>query len=257
MHKATDSMSTLKLARLRQGPEVFFSLQGEGPRQGRPSVFVRTSRCNLHCTWCDTPYTWNWRGHGFVHAGGDAQAFDPELESLTLPAAEVAELVLGFGCRNVVLTGGEPLLQARACAALLQVLRARDPGYTCDVETNGTLLPEPELDELVSLYVVSPKLENSGIRSGLRLRQEPLEHFAREPRAVFKFVLGHAGEAAEVALLAERHAIAKERIYLMPQANTAPRLRELGPEIAAACLRHGYHFSDRLHLHLFGAARGV
>jgi organic radical activating enzyme len=250
-------MRALKLARLRQGPEVFLSLQGEGPRQGRPSVFVRTSRCNLHCVWCDTPYTWNWRGHGFAHAGGDAQAFDPELESVTLPAPEVAALVAALRCRNVVLTGGEPLLQADACADLLRALRDEDAGYTCDVETNGTLLPTPELDELVSLYVVSPKLENSGVRPGLRLRQEPLEHFARESRAVFKFVLGHAGEAAEVAALAERHDIAQDRIYLMPQANSAPRLRELGPEIAAVCLQHGYHFSDRLHLHLFGAARGV
>jgi 7-carboxy-7-deazaguanine synthase len=250
-------MRELKLARLRQGPEVFFSLQGEGPRQGRPSVFVRTSRCNLHCVWCDTPYTWNWRGHGFVHAGGEAQAFDQELESVTLPVARVAELVSGFGCPNVVLTGGEPLLQADACAELLHALRDKGPTFVCDVETNGTLLPAPALDELVSLYVVSPKLENSGVRTSLRLRPEALEHFAREPRAVFKFVLGQAGEAAEVALLAERYGIGKDRVYLMPQANTAPRLRELGPEIAAACLHHGYHFSDRLHLHLFGAARGV
>jgi 7-carboxy-7-deazaguanine synthase len=247
----------MKLARSGDGPEIFFSLQGEGKHAGRPSVFVRTSRCNLYCRWCDTPYTWNWRGHGFEHADGDDALFEPDAETLTLGVEQVAEHVRRFPCRNVVLTGGEPLLQADACVELMRQLRSSDPGYRFDVETNGTLVPPAAMQELVELYMVSPKLENSGVKASLRLRSDALGHFARDARALFKFVLATPGEAHEVLALAEAHGIAPDRIFLMPQASSAASLRERSPEVAAACLAHGFRFSDRLHLHLYGRARGV
>jgi 7-carboxy-7-deazaguanine synthase len=247
----------MKLARLGDGPEIFFSLQGEGKHVGRPSVFVRTSRCNLYCRWCDTPYTWNWRGHGFDHVGGESSVFDAESETITLSGEQVAAHVRRFPCLDLVLTGGEPLLQADACIELMQRLRAIDPDYRFDVETNGTIVPPAAMQELVQLYTVSPKLDNSGVRAGLRLRPEALAHFAGEPRAVFKFVLGGPGELPEVLALVEAHGIAQERVFLMPQASNAAALREHGPAIAALCLEHGFRFSDRLHLHLYGQARGV
>jgi organic radical activating enzyme len=247
----------MKLARNGDGPEIFFSLQGEGKHAGRPSVFVRTSRCNLYCRWCDTPYTWNWRGHGFEHVGGDESRFDAEQETLTLACEQVVEHVRRFPCLNVVLTGGEPLLQAEACAELMQRLRALEPGYRFDIETNGTLVPPPSMQALVDLYTVSPKLENSGVRATLRLRPDALAYFAGDARAVFKFVLGAPAEVVEVLALLEAHGIEPDRVFLMPQASSARGLRERGPEIAATCLEHGFRFSDRLHLHLYGPARGV
>jgi organic radical activating enzyme len=247
----------MKLARNGAGPEIFFSLQGEGKHVGRPSVFVRTSRCNLYCRWCDTPYTWNWRGRGFEHTGGEESTFEPDAETVTLDVERIARHVQSFPCLNVVLTGGEPLLQADACVELMRGLRALDPGYRFDVETNGTLVPPPAMQELVELYMVSPKLENSGVEPSLRLRTDALRFFAREPRASFKFVLAASGDAREVLALAEAHGIASDRIYLLPDASSAAALRERSPGVAAACLAHGFRFSDRLHLHLYGKARGV
>ncbi len=245
----------MKLARLGEGPEIFFSLQGEGKNQGAPSVFVRTSRCNLYCSWCDTPYTWNWLGTSFAHES--APKFDMRQATLELEVAEVADLVRRWPCRRVVLTGGEPMLQAPECAALVRVLRASDPRYSVEMETNGTLAPPPELDAVIDQYTVSAKLENSGVERSLRLRQEALRFFARSPKSVFKFVVGGAADVAQVSALVAEHELDPDRVYLMPQASSAARLGELAPEVAQVCLANGYRFSDRLHIHLFGNRPGV
>jgi organic radical activating enzyme len=245
----------MKLARLGAGPEIFFSLQGEGKNQGAPSVFVRTSRCNLYCTWCDTPYTWNWDGTEFQHDGG--AKFDMHAQTIELDVAQVAAIVQSWRCRRLVLTGGEPMLQAQDCARLIRMLRGVDPGYAVEIETNGTLVPPPELDALLDQYTVSAKLENSGVERSLRLRDEPLTFFASSDKSVFKFVVGGAADVEQVSALVTAHGVAPDRVYLMPQAKSAARLGELGPVVAAACLEHGYRFSDRLHIHLFGNRPGV
>lgn len=245
----------MKLARLGPGPEIFFSLQGEGKNLGAPSVFVRTSRCNLYCTWCDTPYTWNWSGTSFEHEGG--LKFDAREHTIELDVSEVAAWVRRWPCRRLVLTGGEPLLQAAECAALVRTLRALDARYAIEVETNGTLLPPSELDAVLDQYTVSPKLANSGVERGLRLRHEALAFFAASPKSVFKFVVATEADVAEVNELALAYQIEADRVYLMPRASSPSRLDELAPSIAASCLEHGYRYSDRLHIHLFGNRPGV
>jgi organic radical activating enzyme len=245
----------MKLARLGAGPEIFFSLQGEGKNQGAPSVFVRTSRCNLYCTWCDTPYTWNWHGTPFEHDGG--KKFEMQAETIELDVAEVAAIVEGWPCRRLVLTGGEPMLQAADCARLVRTLKSSEPGYAVEIETNGTVLPPPELDVLLDQYTVSAKLENSGIERSLRLRREALAFFASSPKSVFKFVIGASADVEQVREIVESHGILPDRVYLMPEARSAARLGQMAPLVAAACLENGYRFSDRLHIHLFGNRPGV
>lgn len=245
----------MKLARLGEGPEIFFSLQGEGKNQGAPSVFVRTSRCNLYCVWCDTPYTWNWSGTAFAH--DSAGKFDMAAQTIELDVGEVAASVRRFPCRRLVLTGGEPMLQASDCAALVRELRVSEPRYAVEMETNGTLLPPPELDAVVDQYTVSPKLESSAVERSLRLKHEALAFFAATPKSVFKFVVAGADDVAQVAEIVRAHAIDPDRVYLMPKASSTQQLAERGPSVAAACLAAGYRFSDRLHIHLFGNRPGV
>ena len=91
-------------------PEIFASLQGEGPSTGMPVAFLRLSRCNLACTWCDTRYTW------------DFDRFDRKENQLTLDITDVAQRVLLLNQNRLVITGGEPLLQAGRLADLLGLL---------------------------------------------------------------------------------------------------------------------------------------
>jgi 7-carboxy-7-deazaguanine synthase len=245
----------MKLARMADGPEIFLSLQGEGKNQGAPSVFVRTSRCNLYCAWCDTPYTWNWRGSEFAHA--EVRQYDRERETVELDVLDVLEHVRRWACWRVVLTGGEPLLQAADCAALARALRALDSRYQIEIETNGTIAPSAELDAAVQQYTVSPKLDHSRVERSLRLRPAVLAAFAENPRSVFKFVLENAADVAAVQELVQEHGIDADRVYLMPLGTSAEDLGLRRPPIARACLENGYRFSDRLHIHLYGNLRGV
>jgi 7-carboxy-7-deazaguanine synthase len=225
-------------------PEIFASLQGEGPSAGWPSVFVRLSNCNLACAWCDTAYTWRFTGPG---------AFERKAEQVVLSEAETAARIIALGGNRLVVTGGEPLLQAPALARLLSLL----PAMHIEVETNGTVAPPPALDALVHQYNVSPKLAHSGNPAILALIPQRLAAFAADPRAFFKFVVAVPEDVAEVLALAEAHAIPRERLFLMPEGTDSATLRTRARWLAEICAREGLRLSDRLHIHLYGDTRGT
>jgi len=160
-------MATIKLAKLGDAPEIFHTLQGEGVSVGLPSVFIRSSLCNLHCSWCDTAYTWNWEGSKWEHEDGEKFSKSEYLEEIETSA--VAEQVVGYGCLNVVLTGGEPLLQQLAWEEIITKLRDKDADYRFEVETNGTQLPNDFMAAEVNQWNVSAKLSNSGNAEKLRI----------------------------------------------------------------------------------------
>ena len=232
-------------------PEIFASLQGEGLSAGRPSTFIRLSRCNLACVWCDTAYTWRFTGDNRPHR--DGMVYDRAANQLTLSEADAAARVAALGGSRIVVTGGEPLLQAPALARMLALL----PGRHVEIETNGTVAPAPALDALVHQYNVSPKLAHSGNAAALALPPERLAAWAAEPRAWFKFVIAEPADVDEVLALAAAHAIARERIFLMPEGRDSATLRARSGWLAEACARAGLNFTDRLHIHLFGDTRGT
>ena len=235
----------LTLATTRPGePEIFASLQGEGPSAGWPSTFVRLSRCNLACVWCDTAYTWRFSGPG---------AFERTANQLTLSEADTATRILALGGNRLVITGGEPLLQAPALARLLPLL----PLMHIEIETNGTVAPPPALDALVHQYNVSPKLAHSGNPAAQALIPARLAAFAANPRAFFKFVIVSPDDLAQVLALQAAHAIPAERLFLMPEGTDSATLRERSRWLAAVAMDHGLRFSDRLHIHLYGDTRGT
>ncbi|NLT70356.1 MAG: 7-carboxy-7-deazaguanine synthase QueE [Verrucomicrobiaceae bacterium] len=251
----------MKLARMPDGgPEIFFTLQGEGRNTGRPSVFVRASLCNLHCYWCDTDYTWNWEGTPFSHekdADPAYRKYRREDQILRLDPDEIVAAVAGYPCHHYVFTGGEPLLQEKDWCALMAALSAAAPESTFEVESNGTLLPGAEFLRRIDQINLSPKLENSGVARKLRYRPAVLRALAATGKADFKFVIGDAADLTEVLALLDEVPVPPSRVFLMPQALTVAELEANQSRVAALAQEHGFRYSDRLHLRLFGAKRGV
>ncbi len=255
-------MRTLKIAKHDGRGEIFLSVQGEGRHQGTPSVFVRTSLCNLHCVWCDTDYTWNWAGTPYPHEkdGEPGYAkFEKSEEIIEMTPAEIVAAVRTFDCRHIVLTGGEPLLQQAGLIDVISLLRDADTdaGYHIEVETNGTLAPNPAFDASVDQYNVSPKLSNAYMEASLRIKADVSKFFASSEKAWFKFVVDREEDISEVLAMVRTFEIKSSRVYLMPQGRSADALTARQAWVEAQCAAHGFKFSDRLHVHEFGDRRGV
>lgn len=232
-------------------PEIFASLQGEGRSAGLPCTFVRLSRCNLACSWCDTAYTWRFEGDNRPHR--DSILFERKANQIVLSEEEVAARIMALGGTRLVITGGEPLLQGAQLARMVALLE----GHSVEIETNGTVDPHPELDPLVSQYNVSPKLEHSGNPADIALIPVRISTWANEPKACFKFVISAPEDLTEVLELQAIHAIPGNRIQLMPEGISSAVIRSRSAWLAPLALDHGLGFSDRLHIHLYGDTRGT
>ena len=226
--------------------EIFYSVQGEGELTGGPSVFIRTSGCNLRCNWCDTMYA-SWSPEG------TEMSVDQIL-------AEVAK----HPAQHCVLTGGEPMV-AKGIRDLAQALRAA--GQHITIETAATIPPDGIACDLASL---SPKLANSApderLSAGWREKHEQLR---RQPDVIrtwidqgnyqLKFVVTTAADVEEIqSLLADlRRPVPPHKVLLMPEGITAEKIRGRNETVVELCKRHGYRFCHRLHVDLFGHTRGT
>jgi 7-carboxy-7-deazaguanine synthase len=219
--------------------ELFYSIQGEGSLVGVPSVFIRTSGCNLRCAWCDTPYA----------------SWQPEGADLTLD--QIVDEVKAHPARHVVVTGGEPMI-APEIVPLTE--RLRGLGWHITIETAGTVF-QPVACDLMS---ISPKLANSTPNGRWaaqhdRLRIQPevlLELMARYPYQL-KFVIEKPDDLDEVRALIGTLGADRSRVILMPEGTDRNRLRERAVWLAEICKQEGFRFSPRLHVELWGNRRGV
>ena len=227
--------------------EIFHSVQGEGELTGVPSVFIRTSGCNLRCAWCDTPYA-SWR---------------PEGESMTVE--EIVRQTLSYPAAHVVLTGGEPMA-AREMPLL--AARLRELGKHITIETAGTLPPAGIACDLAS---ISPKLANSTPADGTispawierhertRFQPEVIREWVNNYPFQLKFVIQGEANLQEVrSLLAEIDpTISPWKVLLMPEGTDLETLRAREQFILEACKTEGYRFCTRLHIQLFGNTKGT
>lgn len=248
--------------------EMFASIQGEGPHAGRPSVFLRLGHCNLSCAWCDTPYTWLFRedrlekvrksieaASGVAYDNG-IRLYDKEAELRKMSAHAVlgaVETLASPAVRAVVITGGEPLLHAKPLLHLVPEFQHR--GYAVEVETNGTVSPAAMPDGVH--FNVSPKLANSRQPASARLNFPVLRELMTRGSSVLKFVVDQAEDLVEVNSIVERLSLSPHRVYLMPQGRTSDELKRRGAWVADACRQHGFHYTHRIHVELWGDKRGV
>lgn len=228
--------------------EMFYSVQGEGSLTGVPSVFVRTSGCNLRCAWCDTPYA----------------SWSPEGPEMTL--AEIMAEVMKHPAQHVVVTGGEPMV-AKGIQELITGLQAAGKHVT--IETAGTVAPGSLKVDLASL---SPKLANSTPsleKAGAawvqrheqtRLQPSVLKAWVENSHDYqLKFVISTPADLAEAQEIITHIGltIPAEKILLMPEGTSMETMRTRYPLLIDACLKHGYRLSPRLHIELFGNKRGT
>src|SRR5262245_40177789 len=215
--------------------EIFHSVQGEGRLVGVPSVFVRTSGCNLRCWFCDSGYT----------------SWQPEGETLTI--AQILSLAADFPPRHVVVTGGEPLI-ALEIEELCAAFRQRD--YHITIETAATVFKPIECD----LASLSPKLSNSTPwqreagkhaerHDRLRLRLDVILAFMERSDYQLKFVIDQPTDVDEVRdLLQLLPDVDHAKVLLMPQGVTRDELHARGPWLIEECKKHGFRFCPRLHI---------
>ena len=147
----------MKIANLSGKPEIFHTIQGEGRSTGLPCIFLRLSQCNLHCHWCDTDYTWNWEGTPFSHEKDGTpgyQKFRKKDMIIECSTEETADFIKTYDCPNLVVTGGEPLMQQKELTGLLELLKTSGNIRHVEIETNGTYIPSEELDVWVDQYNV-------------------------------------------------------------------------------------------------------
>jgi 7-carboxy-7-deazaguanine synthase len=219
--------------------ELFYSLQGEGSLIGTPSFFIRTSGCNLRCSWCDTPYT-SWR---------------PEGSEMSIEA--ICEELQRHPARHVVVTGGEPMI-APQIVDLTERLRTLRMHIT--VETAGTVF-KPVACDLMS---ISPKLSNSTPEGPwatqherLRVQTEVLKKLMSSYEYQLKFVIAAPEDLAELKSLAAALSAPVDRIILMAEGTNPECLRDRALWLADICKAEGFRFSPRLHVELYGNRRGV
>ena len=224
--------------------EIFYSVQGEGRLLGTPSLFIRTSGCNLRCVWCDTPYT-SWRPEG-----------------TTWPLAKILHRVEQHSARHVVITGGEPLLDGEIEPLTMAL---RDRGKHVTIETAGTIF-KPVHCDLISL---SPKLANStpwkkekgkfaSMHEERRLNFEVLQSYLDAYDYQLKFVVDKEEDFEEIRAIVEPlNNLDPAGVLIMAQGTTRKQLSQKQRWIVERCLREGYGFTPRLHIELFGNRRGT
>jgi 7-carboxy-7-deazaguanine synthase len=226
--------------------EIFYSIQGEGELTGIPSVFVRTSGCNLRCNWCDTMYA----------------SWEPEGTEMSME--QIVSEALKHPASHCVLTGGEPMV-AKGVREVASALRAAGKHIT--IETAATVAPDGIACDLASL---SPKLANSAPDHRLpaawrekheKLRWQPgvirewISHFPFQ----LKFVVTSASDLDEIHLLLREVGvkIPSAKILLMPEGISTEAIRGRDETLVDICKRHGYRYCNRLHVEIFGHTRGT
>lgn len=209
--------------------EIFYSLQGEGPLTGNPSIFFRFWWCNLKCHWCDSKYSW-------LHT---------EFKK-THTLEEILEQIKQWPqCTHIVFTGGEPSLFQKH----IQELRDHLPLYTFEIETNGSRKLDPNLFDQVN---VSYKLKSSD-NDTYEMFPTPEWALMNDISIDYKFVCGWQEDLDEILALINQYDIDEKLIYLMPLGTTnESQLTDPNTKFCIdACMKYWFKLCLRTHILLW------
>lgn len=220
--------------------------QGEGPTAGRYAAFIRLAGCNLDCSWCDTPYSWDWKRYNYKE-----QVTERSVSSVLNELHEIMPRG-GYGV-SYVFTGGEPLLQQSGMADLARRLPS---GAFVEVETNGTISPNAATIEVVDQFNVSPKLANSGVPFHRRIKDTVISDHLAHGKAIWKFVCQSTDDVSEVRMLVDWFGLRPQSVWVMPEGTDQATTQSHANEIRDAVLAHSFNLTMRQHVTIWDGARG-
>lgn len=195
--------------------EIFFSIQGESYLVGLPCVFIRLTGCHQRCTYCDTEYAF--------------------YEGKKMTLAEIMQAIEKFNCKNVLLTGGEPLLQGN-CPALADLLLAQ--GYQVAIETSGNR----KLDVLPEAVIKVMDLKTPGSREEHRNNYDNLKSLSGKDEV--KFVVTNAEDLNWALQTVEKFSIDQ-----ISHVSFSPTDLKLLPMMAEAILQSGKSVRLQMQMH--------
>ncbi len=214
------------------------TFQGEGPTTGYPVIFLRMAGCNLACSWCDTPYSWDWK------------RFDKSKEVARYSVNELYNVLKNYSIHRLVISGGEPMLQQKELLQVTQLLH--DAGWMTEIETAGTITPITM--GLVKHWNISPKLSTSG-NGDKRINPNALKALNQAGSRAFKFVITRAEDFDEVDDMVKTYLLSP--VYIMPEGINGKDIRRKLTEFVPLALERNYRITTRLQVELYGNRRAV
>jgi len=237
---------------------LFYSIQGEGPRIGTPSFFIRLGGCDLDCFYCDSKETWSGQSTNI---------------KMTIPSIVNEYVKYCQQCKsnisNIVITGGEPLIQQKEIVNLIKqmnnstkkLLYVFPEDINFEIETNGTIEPIIELCELCPEFNVSIKLDSSNVSRSRRIKSKVIKKYVKSSESdfniKFKFVINNETDIEEMLDLYEDFNIDEKIIYLMPEGKTQEEIQQHSLLVVDTCKKYGFKYCDRLQINIWGNKRNV
>lgn len=239
--------------------ELFYSIQGEGKRSGRPSFFIRTNHCNLRCRFpdgnlCDTSYT-SWYPEDSINIG-------------EMGVEDIIKEYLKFKCTDVVITGGEPTMYPDELSYLCENIVRANRNAFITIETNGTNFGD--FVNYTGLVSISPKLKSSvpygsefeKMHGKNRINEDAFRKFCLLKKnniadVQWKFVYTGERDIDEIRNIQTITGFEDSDVYLMPEGITAADLNKIRAETIEACKRNNFNYTDRIHILAWGNKRGV
>ena len=238
--------------------EIFYSIQGEGMALGTPSIFIRTSGCNLRCQWCDTPYT-SWK---------------PEKNIMSISEIIIKVKTLTSTSGNflpeIIITGGEPFLQRELQELIIELQKLN---YKVTIETNATKYKKTTANFLS----LSPKLINSNPINTKsyknheqgRINYNALVRFLLDCKNSthidyqFKFVVKYPNDHLEILKILNELKnkfdleVPVDKVLLMPEGRTPEEVHTKYSFLTKICMSYGFRLTPRLHIDIWRNKRGV